>query len=326
VQGAVGRLLKICMGGEALGTGTTIQSTSTTTVLNCTSATNIAVGSAVACATGPGGLLEYREVKSKSGNAVTLKHALSSIPANGSVVYSCATYYLHGTSGDQTTYLQLIVEGLYSGDRYLLRGGWLDSLSIELGPAQRPMLSFAWKFADWRQADGTQTVANLVGAGVLGFASYANNTTIVLADSEFRQQTVNTTTIGPIIDASAIEFAPQIKFTTARAPGGLNTFKQAIRDSVHPVITGSFTCPFEDNTWLDAHANQTAKAFWLQVGMTAGKRGILLSAPTTQVKDVQTAIVDGVINQKVNWIGRLDEGTSGDTSNLARSAARVHLF
>ena len=72
---------EIAMGGATYGTGTTIATTSTITVLNLTSASGFAEGGALVCATGPGGSLECREIKTIATNVVTLKLALSSIPA-----------------------------------------------------------------------------------------------------------------------------------------------------------------------------------------------------------------------------------------------------
>lgn len=327
LQGALGRLLKIGMGTETLGVGTTVASTSTSTVINCTSAAGIAVGSAIGCATGIGGLIEYREVASKSSNAITLKHALSGAPANSSVVYSSATYSLGGTTGSQTTSLQAIIEGYFASARWLYSGGWMDATpTFEFAYGQRPIVGFSWMFANWNLADGSATSANLVGAGALGFATYANNSTVVQADSEFRQQTVGTSTIGSLVQASSIAFDPQIKFSTQRSPAGVNTYVQPIRDRNAPVITGNFVVPYEDSTWYTARDSRTVKALWYQIGMTTALGGILVSAPTVQIKNVQPAIVDGIECQKVEWVGRLDEATSGSTTDLARSALRVHLF
>ena len=63
-----------------------------------------------------------------------------------------------------------------------------------------------------------------------------------------------------------------------------------------------------------------------QIGTSSSDGGILISAPTVQITDVQHENVDGILSTRVDWKGRLDEDTSGSTADLAKSAFRIHLI
>lgn len=325
-QSYLGRLLKIVMGQETLGTGTTIASTSTSTSLVCTSAAGIAVGSAIACATGTGGTLEMREVKSKSSNTLTLKLALSGAPATSSVVYSCGTYSLGGTDGSLTTSLQAVLEGLSVYDRYVLRGGQLQSLAIEnLGPGLIPKFKFSFMFTRWDYADGSAVAANL-SATALGLASYVNAVTLVTASSEFRcVSNGNTSLPGTLNQAPKIDWKPAIKYTAHRSPNSVSTYQQWIRDRSVPVLTGGFTLPEENRNFYTVRTAKSAMAVFYQIGSSPTTGGVLLTAPTVQVDNVQPSIVDGIQAMDISWCARPDEDTTGG-NNLAISAMRVHLF
>lgn len=325
-QGPLGLLLKVALGGENLGVGTAITTGATATSLPTSSAAGIPVGGCVG-ATVTSGVLAMREVKSKSSNTVTLKLALSGSPANSSDVKSAATYYMGGTDGSLTTSLQAAIEGLFTQDRYLLLGGWLSSITITLGPGAIPKVTFSFMFAQWLPADGSSTSGNLQ-TGALGIATYVNAKTIVQKDSELRQQTNATTTLNAatLLAASSIEFKPNLKYSAQRTPAGTNTIKQAIRDRSAPVIAGSFVLPYEDQTWVTARDSRTAKALWYQIGTSLTDGGILLAAPTVQVTNVQIENVDGILSTRVDWKGRNDGDTSGSTTDLAKSAFRIHLI
>jgi hypothetical protein len=326
-QGALGLLLKVFMGGETLGTGTTVTTGATATVVPLTSAAGIAVGTALGFNTGAGGALEIREVKSKSGNTVTLKLALTGAPADGASVLSGATYSMGGTDGSQTTSLQTIVEGLSTAHRWLLAGGQLKSLALALGVGTQPRATFGVSYADFLLANGSNTAANLT-SGALGAASYSNTTPLVQQASELRAQTVGTSTLsGTLLHAPTIEFKPNIKYSPHKTPAGRNTIKQWIRDHAPPVLEGAFVVPHEDATWFDARDAATPKMLAYQIGSSFTKGGILIVAPNVQITDVQTEGVGGIHSQRVSWRARLDtDTTEGSPSDLGRSAFRIHLI
>jgi len=328
-ESALSRLLKIFMGGVVLGTSNTVASTSTTTVVNFTSASLFAQGDAVAFATGAGGKLEMREILSISTNAVTLKHALSNAPANGSVIYAAAVHYLTTGQAANETSLQVIFEGIETDDRWLLLGGQIASppkFSLPIGGI--PRISFEWEFANWFYADGVNTAGDFVGPA-LAAATYTFNRPVVMKDSELRITDVGTSSIAStLIDASTIEFTPAVSYTPHLAPGGTQNIVQWIRTRTVPVITGSFTYPYEDQTWFTEKAEDDRRAFFLQIGssptlVTGG--GVLISAPTIQITDVQRVDMGGVAGQQVSWKGTIDGATSG-TADYEKSAFRIHLF
>lgn len=336
-QGALGRLLKIFMGGERLGVGTTITTGATTTSLPVTSASGIFTGTAIAVPTGPGGTMEIREVKGKSGsgqsgNTLFLKLALSSAPADGADVKASATYYLSGTDGSQTTSLQAIVEGLALVDRYVLRGGQMKSMTFDaLSPGGIPRCKLGMMFTVWDYADGA-AVAYDASASTLGLASYTNVRPHVIYSSEFRSSTVGTTTLaGTLLHAPTINFKPNIKYTAHRTPFTRSTVKQWIRDRSVPVISGGFSLPEEDKSWYTARTNRTSKAFFLQIGSSITEGGFLLSVPTAQITEVMPSNVADIHAVDVGYDARLDEecdatGISGTGYNLVKSTFRVHLI
>jgi hypothetical protein len=335
-QGALGRLLKIAMGGESLGTGRTVTTGATTTVVPASSISGMPVGNAVGFNTGASGRLEIREIKNNASTQLTLKHALTGAPANSAALLPSATYYLGGTSGDQTTSLQAIIEGASTQDRYLLLGGWLESIAFEqLAPGSIPRVTLGWRFAQWFRANGSDTAANLTTAA-LERVSYVNAKTLVVQASEFRKHVNGTSTIGPLIHAPAIEYVPNIVYETQRAPGGTNTVVQAVRVATGaPAISGSFQVPAEDQTWInhelgtDEDADNVSLDY--QIGSSITRGGAMLVAPTVQITSVQPIGIGRIEGWNVSWKGRLDgdtvtSGLTGTNLDRALSAFRVHLI
>jgi hypothetical protein len=92
------------------------------------------------------------------------------------------------------------------------------------------------------------------------------------------------------------------------------------------VIAGSFTIPYEAQTWFTSRASRTDHAVALQIGSTTTSGGVLLTAPTAQITDVQKADAGGIDSQQVSWKGRLDGDITSATTEIHRSAFRIHLF
>jgi hypothetical protein len=335
-QGGLGLLLKVAMGGEFLGNSTTVNDAgATTTTIILTSASNFRIGGVAVFTSSLTGKLEAREIKNISSNTVTLKYALTGAPANGSAVYGAATYYLGSNTqlsdaNDGTT-LQLLVRGLEPDDRWLFRGGQLASPpKFTIAPGGIPRMSFEWQFAQWFQADGASTGGDFVGPELTASATYSNYRVHVIKDSELRVHTVGTSSLTSTnVDATAFEFNPNIAYWPHLAPGGLNNVVRYVRKRAVPAIAGSFTVPYEDMTWFTAKSTDARKAFMLQIGssptVTTGG-GILLSAPTIQITDVQRVSIDGITGQQVSWEGTVDGDTTGPDSSLEYSAFRIHLF
>ncbi len=326
VQGGLGELLKVAMGGEWLGTGTTVNDAgATTTDFDLTSVAGVAETTAIGLATGSNSELEVREIKTESGSNVALKHALTNAPANAATVWAAATYYLTGIDGSETLSGQFAVEGTYTEDSWLLSGGQVNSMRIELPIGGLPRVVFSWRFADWDLADGTNTTMDLTAASIVG-ATYVNTKSIVLADSEFRIGTVGTNTIGTLYHPSEITFEPNLVYVEQMTPAGTNTVKQYIRLHQPPVIAGSFVLPYEAATFRTSKDASTAHSLTLQIGTSSTDGAIYLTASNVQIVDVQPMDAGGIRSQRVSWVGRHDTDFSDSTSAFVRSAFRIHLI
>ncbi len=329
-KGWLGTLLESAIGASHLMTGTLAATNATTTSIPVSVATTLRPGAAIGLNTGTGSALEVREIKSKSGSTLTLKLAATGAPSTGATVLGAATYYPNPyRTGATYIPIQFACEGHNTEDRWLLKGGALESLSITLAPGQIPKLKFAWMFADFDQADGAATSGDLVGPD-LAQATYTNVVTLVQADSEFRVPTVGTNTLtSTLLQPSSIEFKPNMKFVAVRTPSGVNTVLQYVQVHEAPVLSGSFTIPYEaSQAWFDAQNNRTAKAIFYQIGSSTSNGAALLSAPNVQITRVQRANVDGVQCQVVEWKARLDSDTTAESGQEAIAAAawRLHLI
>lgn len=323
----LGYMLECALGAKSLTTGTAITTGASTTVAPVSVATTIHPGCALGFNTGTGGAMEIREVKSKSGSNITLKHALSGSPSNAAGVLGSATYFCNPyTTGAEFKGIQFVCEGQNTEDRWRLNGGWLDSLTLTTQPGGIVRANFGWNFADWDKLDGSSSSGDTVG-DTLGVSTYTNTNTLVLMDSEFRSQTVGTSTIGTLLHASTIEFRPNIRFAAPRTPAGVNTVLQGVRVHTAPVLSGSFVLPYEDETWRTARDNRTQKALWLQIGSSTTTGGVLISAPNVQIVNVQRVDVEGVINYRVDWVARLDADTTAESTfeGVAYSAFKMHF-
>lgn len=320
-------MLLAAFGGEFIGQGTTILSTSTTTVLNTVSAAGLREGSAIACATGAGGALECREIKQISTNAVTVKSAFSSIPANGSVVYAPYTVYLDNTDGSLNQSLQVAIEGLNSVDKWLLKGGAPKaSPKFEFAPGSVPKITWSWQFADWKLADGTETTMNLSSTPISDQA-YSDVGINAVMDSEFRTLSPSGVLAGTLIDASSITMQPNIKYGPIKTPAGTNTIKQWVRlRDGGPPVTGDFKIPYEDASWRASRDTEADAGFAYQIGSSVANGAVYVTAPRVGLDNFQREEVDGIAGQTISFYGKLDNKTNTNSNNLQRSAFRIHLF
>lgn len=318
----------IGMGAATYGTGTTIASTSTTSVLNVTSASGLSEGGAIVLATGAGGALECREIKTIATNVVTLKAALSSIPANASVVYACATFSLGNLDGSTVTSLQLLIEGLDAADRWLLKGGQLASPpKFNLAPGSIPTVDFSWMFADHKKADGTETTMN-PSSSALSDQNYSDAGIVAVVDSEFRLIPHSSSAIaGTLVDASDINVMPNVAYAPHGTPGGTNNIKQWVRTRVDgPAVGGDFLLPYESATWRTARDAETPYGLFYQVGSGLTSGGFMISVPHVVIDNFQREAAGGLAGQRVSWYARLDSQTNANSTALQKSALRVHIF
>ena len=327
-QSALGTILKSVMGDQRLGVGDLVNDASaTTTSIDMTDGTQWKAGAAIGFLTGSGGTMEIREIEEVSTNTITLKHALSSAPANTSTGYAAATYSMGKGNGDTATSLQFLIEGLELNDRFELLGGQLRSMGLELQPGTIPKVSFSFEGVQWWYADGTNQSADLT-ASALATSTYANNTSLVVVDSELRVLTVGTATLtSSLIHAPSITVTPNIQYGQHKTPAGVQTVKSWIRQHAPPVLSGGFTSPYQDQTWYTARDNRTDKAVFYQIGTSATDGGVLISAPTVQITNVQRVNLDGIAGEDISWEARLDTDTTESTAtDLGQSAFRIHFI
>lgn len=323
-------MLESALGGSHLMTGTTITTGATTSVLPVSVATTLRPGAAVGLNTGAGSALEIREIESVSGSNITIKAQTSNAAANGATVLGATTLFAHTRmTGASSISMQFAIEGQNTQDRYLVRGGALDSLTFTFGPGLIPKLTFAWKFADWDQADGAATAGDLTGPEISA-ATYINTVTLVQADSELRSHTVSSSGLsGTLLEANQIEIRPNIVWAPVMTSSGTNTIKQWVRVHAEPVITGSFVLPYEDaQTWFDARTAKTKKTVWLQIGSSTTNGGCLISVPHAQIDNVVRENVEGIANQRVSFRSQLDTDIVAATGYeaMAESPFKIHFI
>lgn len=313
VQGALGRLLKILMGGESLaqGSAATGTPTSTSIIVTAGQGSRFTAGTAIAAPTGTSGALEARALKSVSTDTLAPKTAFSAAPVATDVIRRSATYYLTDTLD---TSAQVVVEGLEPDDRWLLRGGQ-GSFTISMAPGALPEVEVTLNFAAW---------SNL-GSGSIASPSYTNRFEVALLDNCLQVPTAGSTVANPL-HASAVEFAPNLTVVPLTSTCGTNTVAQWVRARSAPAMKGSFTIPYEDLTWFTGRDNQTLYNMFLQVGNVAGKIA-LVEMPTAQVNNVQRiADGNGIAAQKVDLVAQNDSDATDATTAIRRSSFRIHLL
>lgn len=323
------RLLEVAMGSVHQETGTLAAAGWSTTSGDGSVVTTLRPGAAVGTVYSTTGAFEARELKTKSGSTLTTKLAFSEAPAENETIYGATTVY---TSTRETGYApsaQFLVEGWNVEDRFLLLGGQTESITVSLNPGEIPRVTFRWLFANWLHADGSETASDFTGS-VVGASTYTDTNTLVVVDSEYRVQTVGTSTLsGTLYQPSTITWEPAITHVAHKSPGGTQTVYGWVRTHVPPVVKGSFTLPFEDSyEWFTARNSKTKKMIGYQIGTAISTGAVLFSAPNTQITDVQRTDINGIIGQTVNWVGRLDEDTTAESGyeGLAESAFRIHFF
>lgn len=322
------RMLEIAFGAYQQSTGTTVSAGWNTTTGAVAVATSLHPGGAVGLVYSTGSVFEAREIKSKSGSTPVLKLAVSGAPATSATMYGCTTVYPSPRDTGYSPSGQFLVEGWNVEDRFLLVGGTC-TVSFSFNPGEIPRVTFKWTFANWFHADGSETASDFTGP-VLGASTYSDTNTLVVVDSEFRIQTVGTSTLSStMIDASAITIESNVQHVPVKSPAGVQTIAGWVRTHSPPVARGSFTVPFEDSyQWFAARDNRTKKMLSYQIGTSISTGAVLFSIPSAQIVDCQRVDVNGVAGQKVDWVARLEEDVTAETNYepIAEAAFRIHFF
>lgn len=330
-QAGLGMMLKAWLGGETTSEGTIAAAGSTATVINVSAGDGAQFGSGAGNEGGKimgwsnGSFIEWRPVKSRATDAITLQYGFSGSPATSDPLYSKTVYY---PTAQPANRLAMIVEGLESDDRWLLTGGAVEStwtMAIDLTGAQIPRLNVTVSFVDWYSS--TETASSLTGA--LGTATYANYNTVVGESGMFESWTNGTATYSAAnrLPVSALTFEPAFSFVKQTAPNGINTVKEwrKARQPNGP-LKGNFTLPFEATTWFAHQASKTDLALLYAFGVNAANDSAIISAPTVQVIDVQRmGDASDTAAQTVMWKGRRDGDVGSATGDLAKATFRIYL-
>ena len=326
IPSAVAQIIAVVMGGETAEHSNTVNGVATTTVIPMTSVATMVEGGIIVFATGAGGALEAREIADITGTTITLKVALSSAPADTSTGYGGYTSYLGNTDGSTVESLQWAIEGLSEFDRWLLKGGQISSPpTLELKPGGIPRITFSITFADWDYADGINTTMNLVATPIedQNLSSQGIN---AVYDSELLA-VLEGNTAPNRIDAPDIKITPKIAYVAHKTPAGTNTIKQWVRNRVAPAAECEFAVPLESHDFFDAREeNEDDYQIFYQIGSSLVGGGVLISLPAAHIMDWQREGIDNIAAERVKFAARLDRFTTTNSTNLQKSAFRIHFF
>jgi len=308
------RALQAILGGSVAttnpGAQTQVQAGTTTTAVTVTAThgSRFEAGGVIGCEVVSGsGVLELREVLSVAGDVVSVKQAFTAAPVTGSAVRGGVTVYM--TNRPLTT-LQALVEGRHGTDGASLRG-LQGGLSLEAKPGELSTITLSLAGAGWNRMASAATVPTYS-------FSIAGAEPIRITES-----TVGSTSAS-CVPFSEMTVEPNISYEPLRTACADNTIGAMIRQDARPLVSGSFTVPYEDETWYDAWRASTQKALALQIGNVPGA-SILVTIPTVQIGVPQpVAASAGVAGVQVPWTSRRDQALSG-TSELLRSALRFHF-
>jgi hypothetical protein len=321
---ALGRLLAALMGSAYQGTPqvavTLVTAGSTTSSINVTAGHGTGLGS-------PGGayaielvsgLIEAREILSCTANTVVPKVAHSEAPAAGKKVYWATTFGLTNNLAGFLSTLQFLVEGAEAGDEYVGLG-MQGTMSIDITQGQIAKLSAQLTGASW-----VRSSASLSAATITNFSPIAHMTSELILGTG----TLTATQTRNLVSHSSSTWTPglaNLPVTSPEGPAssGIIGWKRARGRA----ITGQVQVYDDTATnWITADANRTDLALFQQVGMTTAGI-VLLSAPTVQLSVVPPRTpANDLYGFLVSWAGRNDEAIATPTTDVQRSAFRVHIF
>ena len=322
---ALGRMLAALMGAAYQGTpqaaATAVTAGSTTTSVNITAghgSTLGAPGGAYAVVL-PSGLIEAREILSVTANAVVPKVAHSTAPQTGAAVYWATTFGLTNNLAGFLSTLQFLVEGAEAGDEYVGLG-MQGTMSIDITQGQIAKLSTQLTGASWLR---TSTLS-LAAATITDFSPIAHMTSELILGTG----TITASQTRNLVSHSSSTWTPGLANLAVTSPegpasSGIIGWKRARGRA----ITGQVQVYDDTATnWITADANRTDLSLFQQVGMTTSGI-VLLSAPTIQLSVVPPRTpANDLYGFLVSWAGRNDEAIAAPSTDVQRSAFRVHIF
>lgn len=326
---ALGRLLKVCMGGfKGGGDGSNEDAgTSTVSVLNVTAADGAEFSAGSALGATVAGYIEAREIASISADAITPKVKFSAAPTSGGSVLNSYTYYL---TDDPATSLQAICESNERDDIWWLLG-LQGSMSVTFANGELVKVGATLGGVDWSHDD---EVGTPIGS-TLGVADYTGddpgdpipflNSEVILADASGAAPFTRR-----VLDQSSITLTFNWSYEPVPATSGVNGVRRWRMRPNRPAATAQIVLPFNASdpgpngeVFWDARANRTRQGLFIQAGRTAGNT-VLVTLPNCQVMDVQRADSDGLIGQTISLKALEDEDSTDATTELRRSPVRIH--
>ena len=322
---ALGRLLAALMGAAYQGTpqaaATAVTAGSTTTSVNVTAGhgnTLGAPGGAYAVRIQSTGLYEAREILSVTANAVVPKVAHSAAPVTGEPIIWATTFGLTNNLAGFLSTLQFIIEGAESGDEYVGLG-MQGTMSIDITQGQIAKLSAQLTGASW-----VRSSASLAAATITDFSPIAHMTSELILGTG----TITASQTRNVVSHSSSTWTPglaNLPVTSPEGPAssGIIGWKRARGRA----ITGQVQVYDDTATnWITADTNRTDLSLFQQVGMTTSGI-VLLSAPTVQLSVVPPRTpANDLYGFLVSWAGRNDEAIAAPSTDVQRSAFRIHIF
>lgn len=322
VTSAMGAILLQAMGAELLaasgGTAVAVSPSPSSTGCTVTSSQGSRCAAGTHIANYPGATTwELREVATRSTDAITMKMAFSTTMAG--TILRASMYYLTEPATDPST-LQFAVDGVELDDRFILLGGRC-TLGFGFAWGQIPTLQVSVSGNYWfRYTSGSAISA----------ASFSNFSPIVLQGSELHVATNGSTTANLQSPCSAFSLNLNTNWIPLRTPGGVQTEFGVRRGRSAPVVSGSWTIPYQNDSEWDSLEAYDDRAVFFQIGgaLIDGSKGsgaILISCPTVQIVNVQRVDSGGIASQQISFEGRHDTGLTA-TDELTRSPLRIGVF
>lgn len=300
-------LLGYCMGGTENGAGSTINGAgATTTVLP------VAVGHGSRFFAGGAVMVggEISAVESVTGDNVTLKHALSSAPADTTPVYNSYTAYIDPSAANT---LQWRVLGDADTDVWLLLGviGGFGFANLLQSDGTLPQVMFDLMVTNW-EASGDSLAAGTYDGGA--FLGTAEEMDIIFVD--------HGTTTRSTVACSALEMSPGITWTQliARGSGEAQHVDRYTMTDVAP----SAQLTIDPSTGYNTDfTSGDYKALMVCFGGTPGQSWAL-ELPRALVQAPPGRAVHGEQHAHQITLRGCEDDCGAGTSALTRSPFRIH--
>jgi len=314
----LGILLKTAFGGVVDGTSNTTFTGGTAAAPALTSATGFAAGGAVGWVD-TNGIYHLHEIDNVATLTANLHQAYPGAPANTNPARAATTFYL---TEDPDTSLACVVEGKEQDNRWALVGGQLTAAPTFAFPlGEIPTITFTLTFANWVE----------LSPAAITPATYTS-TSHVYAEGFLRIKTYDTGTSRTLYDAAQIDFELQgpvyvpVRSPSGTSPqaGGMTVYRWR-RSRVVPIARMSMNIPHENNDWFDNRDALTDYHIEWQIGTSAAGKAITISLARAEVVNVQPVNQDGLAYQRVTFEATIDGATGTASSDLERSAMRLHF-